>query len=49
VRELDEAGLGLVELNLNRPTLDDVFLQATGARLQGVDEKTEGLVGGQAV
>ena len=32
---LDQAGVGVQELTLRTPTLDDVFLQVTGARLQG--------------
>ena len=31
---LDQAGVGVQELTLRTPTLDDVFLQVTGARLQ---------------
>ncbi|MDH3226791.1 MAG: ATP-binding cassette domain-containing protein [Thermoleophilia bacterium] len=31
---LDRAGLAVANLSLRRPTLDDVFLEATGARLQ---------------
>jgi ABC-2 type transport system ATP-binding protein len=30
VRELDRAGVGLEDITLRRPTLDDVFLQLTG-------------------
>jgi ABC-2 type transport system ATP-binding protein len=33
IRLLDEAGLSLVALSLSRPSLDDVYLKATGARL----------------
>jgi ABC-2 type transport system ATP-binding protein len=33
VRALDEAGLALEGLTVSVPTLDDVFLQATGHRL----------------
>ena len=33
VRKLDEAHLNAAGLTLSRPTLDDVFLKATGARL----------------
>ncbi len=32
---LDQVGVGVQELTLRTPTLDDVFLQVTGARLQG--------------
>jgi ABC-2 type transport system ATP-binding protein len=35
VRLLDDAGLELAEITLRRPTLDDVFLRATGHRLEG--------------
>jgi ABC-2 type transport system ATP-binding protein len=30
VRRLDEAGVELEDLNMRRPTLDDVFLSLTG-------------------
>ena len=30
VRRLDEAGVGVDDLGLRRPTLDDVFLALTG-------------------
>jgi ABC-2 type transport system ATP-binding protein len=33
IRTLDEAGVGLEGLTVSEPTLDDVFLQATGHRL----------------
>ena len=33
VRTLDEAGVGLEGLTVSEPTLDDVFLQATGHRM----------------
>ena len=32
---LDHSGIGVQELTLRTPTLDDVFLQVTGERLQG--------------
>jgi ABC-2 type transport system ATP-binding protein len=35
VRALDEAGIALEGLNLSAPTLDDVFLKATGQRMAG--------------
>jgi len=41
IRTLDDAGIRLVGLALNEPTLDDVFLQATGERMQGADERAE--------
>jgi ABC-2 type transport system ATP-binding protein len=33
IRALDEAGIGLEGLTVSEPTLDDVFLQATGHRM----------------
>jgi ABC-2 type transport system ATP-binding protein len=30
VRDLDEAGVGIDDIALRRPTLDDVFLRLTG-------------------
>ena len=35
VRALDEAGLRMQHLELNEPSLDDVFAEATGYRLEG--------------
>jgi ABC-2 type transport system ATP-binding protein len=35
VRALDEAGIPLHHLELNEPSLDDVFAEATGHRLEG--------------
>jgi len=35
VRALDEAGLTVQHMELNAPTLDDVFAEATGRRLEG--------------
>jgi len=35
VRALDEAGVRLQHLELNEPSLDDVFAEATGHRLEG--------------
>lgn len=34
VRRFDEAGVGVLDLGLRRPTLDDVFLQLTGHRAE---------------
>jgi ABC-2 type transport system ATP-binding protein len=34
VRRLDEAGVGVDDINVRRPTLDDVFLTLTGHRAQ---------------
>ncbi len=38
VRALDEAGHGVASLELVRPTLDDVFVEKTGRRLEGAAE-----------
>ncbi len=35
VRALDEAGIPLLQLQLSAPSLDDVFAEATGHRLEG--------------
>jgi ABC-2 type transport system ATP-binding protein len=37
VRRLDEAGIAVDNLDLREPSLDDVFAQATGYRLEGAD------------
>ena len=39
VRLLDRAGIQVGAIAVARPTLDDVFLQATGRRLEGADEE----------
>jgi ABC-2 type transport system ATP-binding protein len=39
VRLLDRAGVSARSLSVARPTLDDVFLQATGRRLEGDEEE----------
>jgi ABC-2 type transport system ATP-binding protein len=41
VRALDEAGIDVGTVSISRPTLDDVFLQATGRSLDGAAETTE--------
>jgi ABC-2 type transport system ATP-binding protein len=42
VRELDEAGIGIDDIALRRPTLDDVFLSLTGHAAEGsVDTEGE--------
>lgn len=42
VRRLDEAGIGVQDVGLHRPTLDDVFLALTGrAAEESTDETTE--------
>jgi ABC-2 type transport system ATP-binding protein len=38
VRALDEAGIGVRHLELREPSLDDVFAEATGYRLEGAGE-----------
>ena len=35
VRALDEAGVKVQHLELNEPSLDDVFAESTGYRLEG--------------
>ena len=37
VRKLDEAGVHVAHLEINEPSLDDVFAEATGYRLEGAD------------
>ncbi len=39
VRRLDDAGLGIDDIALRRPTLDDVFLQLTGHAAEPGDEE----------
>ena len=39
VRRLDEAGIAVDNLDLREPSLDDVFAQATGYRLEGADSR----------
>jgi ABC-2 type transport system ATP-binding protein len=41
VRALDSAQLGVAELHLHAPTLDDVFLAKTGRSLEGSGEPSE--------
>ncbi|MEL7207708.1 MAG: ATP-binding cassette domain-containing protein [Actinomycetota bacterium] len=38
VRALDGAGVEVLHIDLHRPTLDDVFADATGRRLEGAEE-----------
>ena len=38
VRGLDEAGIRVQHLELNEPSLDDVFAEATGYRLEGAKQ-----------
>jgi ABC-2 type transport system ATP-binding protein len=39
VRRLDEAGVGVEDIALRRPTLDDVFLALTGHAAESVGEE----------
>ena len=38
VRALDQAGIEVVHLELHQPSLDDVFADATGRRLEGAED-----------
>jgi ABC-2 type transport system ATP-binding protein len=38
VRALDEAGIVAEAMEIKEPSLDDVFADATGRRLEGADE-----------
>jgi ABC-2 type transport system ATP-binding protein len=40
VRELDSAGVAVADLQLHEPSLDDVFLEKTGRKLEGAGEAT---------
>jgi ABC-2 type transport system ATP-binding protein len=39
VRRLDRAGVQVGAISVSRPSLDDVFLQATGRRLEGAEDE----------
>jgi ABC-2 type transport system ATP-binding protein len=41
VRRLDQAGITVGAISVARPSLDDVFLQATGRRLEGSEQSAE--------
>ncbi|HEY1457470.1 MAG TPA: ATP-binding cassette domain-containing protein [Solirubrobacteraceae bacterium] len=41
VRRLDEAGVGVADISLRRPTLDDVFLALTGHAAEADTDQTE--------
>ncbi len=41
IRRLDQAGIVVHHLELNEPSLDDVFAEATGYRLEGAETATE--------
>ena len=34
VKWIDQSGLGLVDIHLKRPTLEDVFIELTGKKLR---------------
>ncbi len=38
IRALDQAGIAVVHLELHQPSLDDVFAEATGRRLEGAED-----------
>ena len=38
VRALDDAGVAVSHLELDAPSLDDVFAEATGRRLEGAEQ-----------
>jgi ABC-type multidrug transport system ATPase subunit len=40
IRRLDDAGIAVHDLQLREPSLDDVFAEATGYRLEGADAAT---------
>ena len=48
VRALDDAGVKVQHLELNEPSLDDVFAEATGYRLEGASTTTMTDAGGPA-
>ena len=41
VRRLDRGGIQVGAIAVSRPSLDDVFLQATGRRLEGAEDREE--------
>jgi ABC-2 type transport system ATP-binding protein len=41
VRRLDRVGTQVGAISVSRPSLDDVFLQATGRRLEGAEEEAQ--------
>lgn len=43
VRSLDEAGLTIAHMELDAPSLDDVFADATGRRIEGAEDETAGV------
>ena len=48
VRELDARGIGVQDVGIRRPTLDDAFLTLTGHRPAGGADDTQDHVAGQA-
>ncbi len=48
IRALDSEGITLSHLQLHEPTLDDVFLEKTGRKLEGAGEDEEELEGAPA-
>jgi ABC-2 type transport system ATP-binding protein len=48
VRALDEARVEVEGIELHNPTLDDVFHEATGRRLEGEEESTPDAVGSES-
>jgi hypothetical protein len=49
IRALDEAGLKVRHLELDEPSLDDVFAEATGYRLEGAGAADTGEKNSDAV
>jgi ABC-2 type transport system ATP-binding protein len=47
VRRLDRDSIEVAAISVSRPTLDDVFLRATGRRLEGQEQETEGEADGR--
>ena len=41
MRRLDDAGVEVGAISVSRPTLDDVFLEATGRRLEGAEAEED--------
>lgn len=48
IRALDDAGVDVLDVEVRRPTLDDVFLKLTGHAAAG-DDADDGVAGGSAV
>lgn len=42
IRALDDAGVDVLDVEVRRPTLDDVFLNLTGKRAESVDDEETG-------